>query len=91
MSCTLLKGFPISSHTMVQRSMTFWTKLKWKASGLKWQPGNISLALEGTLSSIMTIKMADLEPCFKWEPPSDVIKASKKATATGQYNRAHRS
>ncbi|XP_061093937.1 uncharacterized protein LOC133126086 [Conger conger] len=39
-----------------------------------------SLALDGTLSSIMTIKMADLEPCFKWEPPSDVIKASKKAT-----------
>ncbi|CAL8374751.1 unnamed protein product [Boreogadus saida] len=48
-----------------------------------------SLALDGTLSSIMTIKMADLEPCFKWEPPSDVLKASKKAT--GQYNRAHRS
>ncbi|CAL8234029.1 unnamed protein product [Boreogadus saida] len=48
-----------------------------------------SLALDGTLSSTMTIKMADLEPCFKWEPPSDVLKASKKAT--GQYNRAHRS
>ncbi|CAL8398523.1 unnamed protein product [Boreogadus saida] len=48
-----------------------------------------SLALDGTLSSIMTIKMADLEPCLKWEPPSDVLKASKKAT--GQYNRAHRS
>ncbi|CAL8234261.1 unnamed protein product [Boreogadus saida] len=48
-----------------------------------------SLALDGTLSSIMTIKMADLEPCFKWEPPSDVLNASKKAT--GQYNRAHRS
>ncbi|CAL8250633.1 unnamed protein product [Boreogadus saida] len=48
-----------------------------------------SLALDGTLSSIMTIKMADLEPCFKWEPPSDVLKASKKDT--GQYNRAHRS
>ncbi|CAL8389421.1 unnamed protein product [Boreogadus saida] len=48
-----------------------------------------SLALDGTLSSIMSIKMADLEPCFKWEPPSDVLKASKKAT--GQYNRAHRS
>ncbi|KAK0150371.1 Zinc finger BED domain-containing protein 1 [Merluccius polli] len=48
-----------------------------------------SLALDGTLSSIMTIKMADLEPCFKWEPPSDIINASKKAT--GQYNRAHRS
>ncbi len=48
-----------------------------------------SLALDGTLSSIMTIKMANLEPCLKWEPPSDIIKASKKAT--GQYNHAHRS
>ncbi len=48
-----------------------------------------SLALDGTLSSIMTIKMANLEPCFKWEPPSDIIKTSKKAT--GQYNHAHRS
>lgn len=46
-----------------------------------------SLALDGTLSSIMAIKMADLEPCFRWEPPSEVIKASKKAT--GQYNLAH--
>ncbi len=43
-----------------------------------------SLALDGNLSSIMTIKMANLEPCFKWEPPSDITKASKKAT--GQYN-----
>lgn len=48
-----------------------------------------SLALDGTLSSIMAIKMADLEPCFRWEPPSAVIKASKKAT--GQYNLAHKS
>ncbi|XP_028303727.1 uncharacterized protein LOC114463975 isoform X6 [Gouania willdenowi] len=44
-----------------------------------------SLALEGTLSSIMTVKMASLEPqCFKWEPPVSVIKASKSATNT--YN-----
>ncbi|XP_034092754.1 uncharacterized protein LOC117560097 [Gymnodraco acuticeps] len=29
-----------------------------------------SLALDGTLSSIMTVKMAGLEPnCFRWEPP----------------------
>ncbi|KAK6316411.1 hypothetical protein J4Q44_G00139350 [Coregonus suidteri] len=48
-----------------------------------------SLALDGILSSIMTIKMGNLEPCFKWEPPSDIIKASKKAT--GQYNHADRS
>lgn len=47
-----------------------------------------SLALDGTLSSIMAIKMADLEPCFKWEPSSTIIKASKKAT--GLYNQSHK-
>ena len=38
----------------------------------------ISLALDGTLSSIMTIKMSALEPSFKWEPSPDIIKASSK-------------
>ncbi|XP_060776788.1 uncharacterized protein LOC132886247 [Neoarius graeffei] len=47
-----------------------------------------SLALDSTLSSIMTVKMADLEPCFKWEPSPTIIKASKKAT--GLYNQAHK-
>ena len=47
-----------------------------------------SLALDRTVSSIMTIKMAGLEPCFKWEPGwsacydhQAIIKASKKATS----------
>nr|XP_033935271.1 uncharacterized protein LOC117443399 [Pseudochaenichthys georgianus] len=45
-----------------------------------------SLALDGT--SIMTVKMANLEPqCFKWEPPPSVIKASKSATNT--HNMRH--
>ncbi|TNN77522.1 hypothetical protein EYF80_012336 [Liparis tanakae] len=57
--------------------------------GLNKTKNRNSLALDGTLSSIMAIKMADLEPCFRWEPPSVVIKASKKAT--GQYNLAHKS
>ncbi|CAL8387568.1 unnamed protein product [Boreogadus saida] len=65
-----------------------WT-LVFSVVGLNKTKTRNSLALDGTLSSIMTIKMADLEPCFKWEPPSDVLKASKKDT--GQYNRAHRS
>ena len=39
------------------------------------------LALDGTLSSIMTIKMANLEPCFRWEPPTEVIKASRRPQA----------
>lgn len=47
-----------------------------------------SLALDGTLSSIMTVKMAGLEPQgFKWEPPTPVLKASKPATNT--YNKQH--
>ncbi|XP_058876373.1 uncharacterized protein LOC117432754 [Acipenser ruthenus] len=45
-----------------------------------------ALALEGTLSSIMTIKMSGMEPnCFKYEPPAEVIKASKSAASS--YNR----
>ncbi|XP_051987012.1 uncharacterized protein LOC127647011 [Xyrauchen texanus] len=57
--------------------------------GLNKKKTRNSLALDGTLSSIMTIKMAGLEPCFKWKPPPAIIKASKKATV--QYNKAHRS
>lgn len=48
-----------------------------------------ALALEGTLSSLIKIKMANLEPCQRYEPPKDVIKASKKATY--QYNKEHKS
>ncbi|XP_060769617.1 uncharacterized protein LOC132878008 [Neoarius graeffei] len=58
------------------------------AVGLNKTKTRNSLALDGTLSSIMAIKMADLEPCFRWEPPPSVIKASKKAT--GQYNQEHK-
>ncbi|KAK6466758.1 hypothetical protein HHUSO_G35875 [Huso huso] len=47
-----------------------------------------ALALEGTLSSIMTIKMSGMEPnCFKYEPPAEVINASKSAASS--YNREH--
>ena len=38
-----------------------------------------SLALDGTLSSILTVKMSCQEPCYKFEPTADVIKKSKKA------------
>ena len=49
-----------------------------------------TLSLEGTLSSIMIIKMAQLEPkCYKWEPPKSVIKAS--SSATHRYNSEHKS
>ena len=47
-----------------------------------------SLALEGTLSSIMTVKMANIAPeCYKWEPPLSIIRASK--SATNAYNSRH--
>ncbi|KAK6481138.1 hypothetical protein HHUSO_G17313 [Huso huso] len=47
-----------------------------------------ALDLEGTLSSIMTIKMSGMEPnCFKYEPPAEVIKASKSAASS--YKREH--
>nr|XP_043872485.1 uncharacterized protein LOC122761339 isoform X2 [Solea senegalensis] len=48
-----------------------------------------SLALDGTLSSIIAVKMAGPEPhCFKWEPPTPILKASK--SATNAYNTHHR-
>ena len=37
-----------------------------------------SLALDGTLSSILSVKMSCQEPCYKFEPTADVIKKSKK-------------
>lgn len=46
-----------------------------------------SLSLDGTLSSIMTVKMASEEPCYKFEPSSEIIRCSKKAT--WEYNKEH--
>ena len=46
-----------------------------------------SLSLDGTLSSILTVKMAIEEPCYKLEPTPEVIKCSKKAT--WEYNKEH--
>ena len=49
------------------------------------------LRLEGTLSSILTLKMAALKktPCFSFEPPSEILRASK--TATYRYNSSRKS
>ena len=46
-----------------------------------------NLKLDGTLASILTIKLANPQPCYKFEPPQEVIESAKKATVT--YNRAH--
>ena len=48
-----------------------------------------NLKLDGTLASILTIKLANPQLCYKFEPPQEVIESAKKATVT--YNRAHSS
>ena len=47
-----------------------------------------SLKLDGTLSSILTLKCADIEPCPNFDPPSSVLESAKKATKC--YNDAHK-
>lgn len=39
-----------------------------------------SLSLDGTLSSILTVKMHNPEPCHKFEPPRCMLESAKKAT-----------
>ena len=48
-----------------------------------------NLKLNGTLSSILTIKLANTEPCHKYEPTKEVLETAKKATV--EYNTAHSS
>lgn len=45
------------------------------------------LSLEGTLSSVMYIKMTEMEPCYKYEPPVQVIKNSKSVASA--YKKGH--
>ena len=46
-----------------------------------------NLRLDGTLASILTVKLAVPEPCHKYEPEKIVLETAKKATI--EYNRAH--
>ena len=46
-----------------------------------------SLQLDGTLSSILTLKCADIEPCHSYDPPVEVLESAKKATM--RYNSLH--
>lgn len=52
-------------------------------------PVRSSLNANGTLSSLIQVKLANSTPCIAWEPPTDLLKASKTATMT--YNKAHSS
>ena len=46
-----------------------------------------SLDPKGTLSSLLTIKLANTEPAHRFEPPKEVLKGAKSATA--EYNKIH--
>uniref|UniRef100_A0A1X7UW26 HAT C-terminal dimerisation domain-containing protein n=1 Tax=Amphimedon queenslandica TaxID=400682 RepID=A0A1X7UW26_AMPQE len=46
-----------------------------------------SLKLDGTLSSIIQVKLANPEPCHRYEPTKEFIGKAKTATMT--YNKAH--
>ena len=51
-----------------------------------------SLKLDGTLCSILTVKLANLESlkkCHKFEPTTSVLKTAKRATM--EYNQSHSS
>ena len=46
-----------------------------------------SLDPKGTLSSLLTIKLASTEPAHKFDPPKEMLKAAKSATTV--YNQTH--
>ena len=50
-------------------------------------PYRSSLSLDGTLSSILTVKLHNPEPCYEFEPPKEMLEKSKKAT--WDYNKEH--
>ena len=43
-----------------------------------------NLKLDGTLQSILTIKLGNPEPCTTYEPPKSILSTAKKATM--EYN-----
>lgn len=46
------------------------------------------LSLDGILSSVLTVKLHNPEPCYKFEPPLEMLDNAKRATM--EYNRRHR-
>lgn len=48
-------------------------------------PFRPSLGLDGTLSSIITVKLGIEDPCEKFEPTSSLLDTAKKAT--WEYNK----
>ena len=70
-------------HSNAQEERVFSLVTKNKT---KFRP---SLKLDGTLASILMIKLANEQPCYKFDPPQEVIASAKKATIA--YNQAHSS
>ena len=52
-------------------------------------PFRSSLSLDGTLSSIITVKLGVDDPCEKFEPSKQLLETAKKST--WEYNKAHSS
>ena len=52
-------------------------------------PFRPSLALDGTLLSLLAVKLGVEEPCENFEQSKDVLESAKKAS--WEYNRAHSS
>lgn len=50
-------------------------------------PYRSSLSVDGTLSSILTVKLHNPEPCYQFEPPNEMLESSKRAT--WDYNKEH--
>lgn len=50
-------------------------------------PYRSSLNLEGTLSSILTVKLHNPEPCYQFEPSDKMLENSRKVT--WEYNKEH--
>ena len=48
-----------------------------------------NLQLDGTLSSIICVKLGNTEPCSSYNPPKDVLENAKKATK--EYNKLYSS
>ena len=51
-------------------------------------PTQSSFSTNGTLSSIIQVKLANGNSCIKWNPPEDLLKSAKEATKT--YNDAYK-
>ena len=64
----------ILPHTNAQEERVFSTISKNKT---KFRP---YLQLDGILSSIISVKLANLEPCNEYEPPKIVLEKARRAT-----------